>query len=634
MNRNHKKRKRPLKVEEEEQGKIGKMDFRKYILKSFLILIFITAGLSAQDVRIKAGVDKNQVDVNGQFQYSVEVSGKSTSLPDVAFPDFKDFYVLSGPNSSTSIQWINGAMTSSKTFSYYLRPRKEGKLKIGKSSITYKGKTITSDEIIVTVKTGAVSSQPGQSAAAPKSRRDADIAGESLYLKTEVSKRNVYLGEQIIIKYKLYFRMNVRGFNIDKMPSNAGFWAEEFKMPSQPVIENEVVNGINYNVAVIKKTALFPTQCGELTMEPMQATLEAVVRSKRRSRSLFDSFFDDPFGRTVQKTISSKPVTIKVKPLPKKNKPLSFRGAVGNYNFNVSVDKKEVNANEAISMKIKLNGSGNIKLAELPKAQIPPDIEKYEPKITSKIHNEGNIISGSKTAEYILIPRIAGQYQIKPIVFSYFDPVKKGYKTISSGDISLNILKGSGTRIAFGRQADNMPHQAVALIGQDIRYIKEYSHFNLIGFRPYISLKFWISIFAALLLFGGFYIYNDYQSRLSGNEQLARRKKAGKIAARQLSEAKKQLNAKNQSMFYKAVSQALQGFVQDKLNIELTDFSAVNVKTVLKQKGISDEEIKEYLNALEESDFRQFANISASLDERNELFEQAKSALTKLEKWI
>ncbi len=593
----------------------------------------VTAGTAfSGDVSIRAVVNKNNVNIDGQIQYSVELSGKSTSLPEVTFPEFDDFYILSGPNSSTSIQWINGNMTSSKSFSFYLKPRKSGDLRIGRASVTVDGELLESEEIIINVdKSSGQPAAPNSSG--QKTTTDADIAGENLYLKTNVSKTNVYLGEQIIIEYKLYFKVNVRGYNIDKMPSNAGFWTEEFKMPQQPVIENEIVNGVNYNVAILKEVAVFPTQTGELTIDPMLITMEAVVRSRQSQRGLFDNFFNDALGTTVQKTISSNPVKIKVKPLPESGKPKGFGGAVGQFKFDVSVDKQASNINNAISLKQVLSGVGNIKLTNLPAPAIPPDIEKYEPKIVTDINNSGSIIRGEKKAEYILIPRIAGNYNIKPVSFSYFDPEQKKYITISSKPIELTISGESG-QLTAGNGIQQFNRQEVSLLGQDIRFIKENSTFVPIGKKPYMSYLFWISIFSGLMLFIGFSVYNDYQVRLSGNQELARRKKAGRIAGKALADARKKISLENQSEFYRSISQALQGFVQNKLNLELTDFGRQNLEKSLRHKGIADSEIQEYLEVLEESDFRQFANISANNVDKNDLYNRAKSILTKLEKWI
>ena len=585
----------------------------------------------AQDVNLTATVTSNAITVDDQFQYSVEVSGKSTSLPSVEYPDFSDFYIVAGPNTSTSIQLINGSMTSSKTFSFVLQPKAEGKFTIGKATMSVNGKTYASKEITITVGKGTAQARQSQQQA-PKSSEDPDVSGKDLFLKTVVNRTKAFIGQQITVEYKLYFRVNIRNYERPKPPKNAGFWTEELNLPSRPMQETEVVNGIAYNVATIYKVALFPTQVGELTVEPMLIKLEVLMQSQRR-RSFFDSFFDDPFGRTVQKTISGKPVKIDVKPLPLAGKPKDFNGAVGDYNFNVSVDKNETQANEAIALKLKLKGQGNIKLIELPKPDIAGNIEQYEPKLSTNIEN-ANIISGSKSAEYILIPRVEGEYEIKPIHFSYFDPDTRKYKTITSKPIRLKIDKGTNPSLAVGAQGGNYTRQEVALLGKDIRFIKEDIELYQQNRQPYRSFSFIGSMLLAVIVFTGFLFYNNYQVKLTGNEYLARSRRAGKYAARQLSEAKKKINMAGNGEFYKAISLAMQGFVRDKLNIDLTDFSVVSVRAALAKKKINQDEINEYIDILEESDFKQYANIGASEQEKNDLFEKAKEILTKFEKWM
>ena len=601
------------------------------ILKFLIIFSILASCLYAQDIRLTATVSVNVITVDDRFEYSVEVSGKSTSLPAVEYPDFSDFYILSGPNTSTSIQLINGAMTSSKRFSFILQPRAEGKFTIGKATINANGNTHSSNEIIITAQKGSAKRQPQQQA--QKSRDVPEVSGENLFLRTEVSRTNVYIGQQITVDYKLYYRVNIRNYERPNPPKNAGFWTEELKMPNRPRQETEIINGVNYNVATLYKVALFPTQVGELTIEPMQIKLEILVKSQRR-RSIFDSFFDDPFGRTVQKTIASKPVRINVKSLPVDGKPANFNGTVGKYQFNVSVDKPETQVNEAIALKLKLNGIGNIKLIELPKPVISSDIEQYEPKFATNIDNSRNGISGSKSAEYILIPRLEGEYEIKPITFSFFDPRVKKYNTITSKPIRLKINKGTGSSMVVSSQSGNFIRHEVELLGKDIRFIKEYTEFQKIGKRTYLSLPFISSFFLAIVVFAGFLFYNDYQVKLSGNEHLVRSRRAGKHASRQLAEAKKKMASANNGEFYKVVSLALQGFVRDKLNIDLTDFSVINVRAALEKKKISKDEIDEYIAILEESDFRQFANMSASADDKTTVYNKAKEILTKFEKWM
>ncbi len=605
-----------------------------HTLLAIFFCILSVRTIWAQDLQIRAYVSKNTVGLDENFTYSIEVSGKSTSLPDPQAPDFQDFYVLSGPNTSTSIQFVNGRMSATKVHTYYLQPKKKGKLTIPPAIVKHKGKILKSNTVTITVV--AQSQQPKPStpqAKAPKKRTDKDLIGQSIYLKTEVSKQRAYVGEQIVVAYKLYFRVNVSGYDFQKLPSNPGFWTEEFAMPGQPNISTEVVNGLNYNVATIRKVAIFPTQSGELTLEPISVLVEARVR--RRSRSIFDSFFEDPFGSVVQKTISSKPVKITVLDLPEEGKPADFTGAVGKFNLNVKIDKTNVKTNDAVSLKVVISGQGNIKMVNIPDVIVPPDIEKYDPKIKTQLDNVGNRIRGKKTAEFILIPRVPGDFLIKPLTFSYFDPRVKKYITLKSNPIQLHVTGQQNVAISQPLVGGgSLDQRYVDLIGRDIRFIKEFTEFKPLGFKIYYSFKFWGWIGFGFLFLIVFVLVNDYQARLSSDERLVRSRKAGKMASKQLAKARDLLKSGDYDQFYKAVSSALQGFVRDKLNIDLSDFSTPNVRKHLTARNIDANVIDEYIAVLEEADFRQFAKISDSEQERRKFYERAKKVLTSLEKWI
>jgi len=599
-----------------------------------ILFLLICTGLFGQDVQITATVSKNQVTVDEPFEYKVEVSGKSSNLPDPGFPVFNNFAVLQGPSTSTSIQIINGRMSSAKGYSFYLQARQEGQFTIPSATLEADGKTLASNEITMTVsksqtQPGTNTPVPGQ----PRSTKDTEIAGENLYLKAELDKKNAYQNEQVTVTYKLYFRVNVRSYNFDKLPSNAGFWTEEYTLPSQPPINNEVINGAAYQVATLRKVALFPTQSGEITIEPLVVSVDALVKKQSRSRSLFDSFFDDPFGTTVRKSLASKSVTIRVKPMPENNHPVAFKNEVGRYNLTATVDKTELKLNEAASIKLTITGEGNIKLLKPPAVILPPDLEVYEPKETTTIKRDTGPISGSKTVEYIIVPRVAGSYHIKPIVLNYFDPNAGQYKTITSSALNLNVLQGAGG-VGTMVSGSSLTKQEVALLGEDIRFIKETARFFTAGTKIYASWPYLLTYLVPLLGLIATFLYVKQREKLRSDQQLARKRKAGKIAAQHLTAARKVLKENTRYEFYRRIAQALQGFVSDRLNLQLTDFNAVAVRKNLEQVGVGIEEIKEYQDCLTESDFRQFAGGNVHLPEMKNFYERVKKILTRLERYI
>jgi len=598
----------------------------------FAVLIFWGGAANAQKIQLQASVNKTAVGLNETFEYSLKVIGQSTNLPTPSLPDLADFTLIAGPNSSTSIQLINGKMETSRTLSYYLQPKKIGTFKIPPVSLEVDGETIESNQITITVEKASAGNAPSQSKQ-PRSREDADISGQDLIFKAEVDKKNVYQNEQILVTYKLYFRIDIRSYNFDKIPANPGFWTEEFKLPSQPTVDTEIINGIAYKVATLRQIALFPTRTGELEIDPITVVVDALVRRQRRSRSLFDDFFDNPFGQTVRKAITSERIKIKIKPIPERNRPEKYEGAVGNYTLSVQPDKEVVKANEAVSVKISVKGNGNIKLLTLPELNISQDMEVYDPKEKTDINRDKGVIRGEKEVEYIVVPRFAGEYTIPPVEFAYFDPREQRFHNLASAPIRLSVQPG--VVIPGGNLAGaGLSKQEVELLGEDIRFIKETAEFYTsevrIYARWYYGSLYLLPIVALVLMWR----FNRQREKMKGNIHLARRKRAGKIAAKHLKEARNALQSKNHKDFYRLTSQALQGFVSDKLNIQMTDFNEQTVDTALSGAGAGQNEIKDYMSCLQESDFRQFAGGQAKPEEMQLFFNRVKMVLTQLEKYI
>jgi hypothetical protein len=360
--------------------------------------------------------------------------------------------------------------------------------------------------------------------------------------------------------------------------------------------------------------------------------IDAQIRRQRRSRSLFDDFFD-PFGQTVRKAVSSEKMTIDVKPVPEENRPSGFDGAVGDYTLAVRADKDVVKANEAVSVKLTLKGAGNIKLLSLPQLRVPNDMEVYDPKEKTDITRENGMVRGTKEVEYIIVPRFAGDYTIPPVTFAYFDPKAKRFRQLTSAPITLSVLPGAvvpGSNLAGA----GLSKQEVELLGEDIRFIKETAEFFDTAAPVYTRWYYGVLYLLPVITLVLFWRFNRQREKLRGDIYLARRKRAGKIAAKHLKEAHKALQHKADRDFYRLTSQALQGFVSDKLNIQMTDFSEQNVDQALRSAGAGTEEINDYISCLQESDFRQFAGGEANPEEMRLFYERTKNTLTKLEKYI
>jgi len=600
-----------------------------------LLLILLSTSSYSTDIKITAWVDRTTIGLNEQFVLSVEISGSGAgSAPQPKLPDMDKFAAYVGSGSSQSIQFINGRMSVSKTLNYYFIAREVGKFQIGPVTLTYKGKTYTTEPIdIEIVKTSAQPQQIPRQKQRPRLRAEDTIEG-NLFVKASVNKKRVYQNEPVILTYKIYTRVNVTSYGISKLPTTVGFWVEEFPLPQRPRTHEEILNGKRFLVAEIKKLALFPTNPGQKVIDPMEVECEIRVR-ERRPRDIFDHFFDDSFfgdsffGRTVRRVIKSNPVTVEVIPLPETGKPANFSGAVGSFNITAGVDKNSVKTHEAVTLKVKLSGTGNIKTLPEPVVNVSSDFEKYEPKITQKISRKGGVVSGSKTFEYILIPRHPGKQRIKPIEFSYFDLKSKTYKTLRTDEIVIDVAKGPEEFIALG---SGLSKEEVKLLGQDIRFIKTITSFRKKGSYFYNSSGFLVLSFLPLILLGASLAYRRHLDRLSGDVAYARSRRAAQVAAKRLRKAKRCLNENTQKEFYAEVSRALLGFLGDKLNLPEAGIITDQVEEMLRGRGVDDRVISHYMNCLRTCDYQRFAPSDSKIDQMRNFFEDSKRAIAELER--
>ncbi len=598
-------------------------------------LLVAAASARAQDVRFVASVDRNPVGVGEQFTLSLTLTSSGLGGgKNLQAPNLGKFRIMSGPNQSSSMEFINGAVSSSVTYAYMLQAREVGKATIGPASIEVGGKTYTTSPLAVEVVKSA--SRPKQ--AATQADDASGSIGDNLVLKAIVDKTHVVQGEQINLVFKLYTRVRVAGWPGIKNPTMVGFWSEDVEVPNNPEATSETVNGKQYNVFVVKRMALFPTQNGTLEISPAEAAATVVVQAPR-SNDPFDAFFRDPFGRNVNVPLKTEPIKIRVDPLPS-GAPADFKGAVGQFAMSTEVDKKTTRTNEPVNLRIKISGQGNIKLLESPSVELPADFEQYSPKVSDSIERKGEKVFGSKTFEYLLIPRYPGMKTIKPVTFSYFDLAKREYVHLRSPQIELNVEQGAAVP---GPLITGAGREDVRLLSQDIRFIKiGPAMFQRTGEYVYNSVLFIGLIVLPLFALAGTFVYARQREAEMSDETLYRNRHAIKVAQKGLKQAEYLLHEKSGSKgtpssmqrlrFYSEVSKALWKYLGDKLNIPQASFSVEGAMSVLKDREVDSGLSHALRQLLESCDMARFAPMSLETTAMQKTYDEAKRLIIELER--
>ena len=604
------------------------------IINKFKILLclFLLYGKTVLPQSFTATVDNNKVGINDRFQVSFTFTGTDINgVKNYSPPPFQHFLVLSGPNQSTNMEIINSSVSASRTFSYYLQAKATGKFTIESASIDYDGKTYKTKPISMEVVAGSTRPNNNGSSSQQPVITQKDI-GDNLFVKSTADKQKVYLGEPVTVTYKLYTRLNIASqMSVNKLPQYNGFWAEELSTPNNITFSTEVVNGKQYRVGILKKVCLFPSQTGELSVTPFELNVPVQIQSRKRSGNIFDDFFNDPFfdaGRTVNYDAKSNILKVRVIPLPDKNVPDSFKGAVGSFTLNSSIDKTTVNANDPVSIKLNISGTGNIKLIDAPEIKLPTGFDKYEPKVTEQVNRTGNI-SGTKKIEYLVIPRISGKREIPPIKFSYFDLNKNSYVTLQSKPYELNVERGNeSSNLASNSKED------IKFLGDDIRYIKTSTDIEKQSGILVYKVGFWIAAGFPLLLLAGLVTFKKRNDKLLSNAQLLKYQKAQKIAKNRLKVAKNLLHEKNQTAFYSEISLALYGYLEDKLDIPKSEFSLEEAVSRLKQSNVNNSVIDDLKQTAEKCEYIRFAPQKDGLAAMNEIYNQSANIIIEIEKSI
>lgn len=598
---------------------------RKIFLLSLLI-ISMSAVFADEPVRFSASAPTAVVmDKPFQLVYSINANGK-----DLRVPEFTNFDVLAGPfeSHSQSVQFINGKSSSSVSvsYTYTIQAQKTGTFTIPSASITVDGKKVTSNGVSIKVlpADANVPASKGQG----NQGGQASISGDNLFIRTEVSKTNVYEQEAILVTYKLYTLVDIVQCNPKNTVDFNGFMKQELDQPANKQMALENYNGRNYGTFVLYKVLLYPQHSGVIQIDKWN--FEAVVRvqNKAAQRSIFDDFFDS--YTNVSKYVTAPAVKINVNALPTANKPSSFNGTVGHFSLNSNITASQVKANDAVTLKMTVAGSGNMKIIKNPVIKFPDGFELYDPKVTNNFKTEASGVSGTKTIEYLFIPRHSGNFEIPSAEISYFDTQEKTYKTLRTPVYKLNVLKGEGneTQIVAGNYFDVLD---VKQIGKDIRFIQTNKFKISKEEEPiFATLICWLMYLIPLLISLMLFIFFRKQVKENANISLVKNKKANKVAQKRLKLAQKLLKEGNKDSFYEEVQKATWTYLSDKLSIPVSSLTKERVEEELTELKVESIIINQFIQILNTCEFARYAPNSGQ-QEMGNLYIETIKAISDLE---
>ncbi len=576
-------------------------------MKRLLILVLLmhfTQIHFGQEVRFSGVVSKNKVAVGEQFRltYSVNVSASGFTGPDLSA-----FDLYSGPNQSSSMQIINGAVSQSLTYYYVLSPKKEGKFTIKPAVLNVANGRVKSNEIPIEV----VKGNPQQSTQNPSKNQSGNQGnqttttntGDKLFIKAFLNKSSVYLGEQVTVTYKIFSKYGQINFSDLKLPTYNGFYTEDVPMTKNDKLEVENYNGSQYYTAELKRTLLFPQKSGKLEIPSLDATCN--VREKVQSQNFFEQFMGGGY-RDVQVKVKSQDQTLTVLPHPDAGKPADFKGAVGEFSIKAEVDKSKVRSGDPVNLKFTITGKGNIKLLEAPVLTFPNEFEAYDPQTKDNIRVSDGSMSGTRTFEYLLIPRAGGEYFIGPFSFSYFSPSKRSYQTVSVARIAIQVEKSAGDQTSTARSGNSSAPKQLAT---DIRFNKKrVSELEEINQSPFLfsGAFFLFSSIAPLSLILLLLLRRRDKER-SSNSSFYRMKGAGSVAQKRMKRAGELLKENKKDAFYDEVFFALYGYLSDKLQIPSSELSRSTISQYMQQRNMPEADLTELIRLLDACEFARFA---------------------------
>jgi len=590
-------------------------------LASSITVLGLIVGLPAVGLAqsARAYLSQSEATINGQFILNVEISDAQELDADPILPDLSGFAAYLGSGTSTSMQIVNGRTSTSLTIQYRFQATAEGTFDIGSVMMQVAGQSLHTEPLNIKIS--------NTSTRRSTRRDDGGIAPEDLFIVATPSKQRVYVNEPVVVEYRIFTRVDVEGYNLTRPPSTAGFWVEELEDP-QGSIEQMVRNGIEYASTVIRRLALFPTSAGVKILEPL--TIEAQVRVRQRSRSPFgDPFLGGGlFGSRVPIVVESDPIEIEVLPHPT-GQPDSFTGLVGRLTVSASIDKTNVDTNDALTYRLVVSGTGNVRTLAEPALGFPSNFEIYPPDVSERVEATIDGVQGIKTFEYVIVPRAPGLVTLPAVELAYFNIDSGDYALAASEPIVLTIAGNPGG-VTVG--PSGRVRTGIDLQRQDIRFIRvAIPDFRQIDGSLAGSPFFWAILLMPLCAVTGAVALRRHQNRLQGDVAYARRRRASRLAKQRLVKADSLCSPDRHREFHAEIGRALQGFLGDKLNVPEAGLIREEIRAKLTSRVSDSDVVDAYLSCLEACDRERFAPAEPDQAVMHEILTRAGHVMTNLD---
>jgi len=583
---------------------------------------------AAQEISFEASVDRTRLGQSEPLLLTLSIVSDE-SLSHVPSPNISlgDFHVQ-GPNISTRMEMVNFSTSFTRELSYTLYAKRTGKIRLGPATIEIGGKTYQTRPIEVNITRGSTR-RTARNTAADKGEF---VLEDHLYVQARSDRKNAYVGQQVTVDFDLFYRFQLHNVGFKEIPTFAGFWIKELFVAQQLQANRQVVEGVTFNVAPLRRVALFPTSAGKHVVESMAVSCEIPARRSRRGNLLDDFFASDPFfGRTQSALLQTERIEIEVLPLPEAGRPAEFAGAVGRFDLRATAQPTHVNAGDPVTLRVEISGQGNMAAVKVPDIQGAEGIKMYEPKLEEEEQISSGKYGGRRVFEFILIPEASGVMEIPAVRFAYFDPVAEKYLLLQSAPI---FIHSEGELVEAGGESYGLSRKDIEAVGRDIRHIKPDTQ-ELSGAKPlYTSTLFWALQAGLPLAFLALLFRQRHQQRLEGDIAYARRRRARGEAGKRLKRADELLAAGESTAYYSEVQRAVLEFLADHLNLAAAGLTVDACEAVLRQRSVGEDTIDALRTWLARCDYARFAQGVGAQGDMQEVRAEAEELIGALEKKI